>query len=40
VDAGLGEAQTGGPLAGPFDRPVDVLKGILGENAVVAEALD
>jgi hypothetical protein len=40
MDARLGKAQTGGTLAGPFDRTVDVLKGVLGENAVVTEALD
>jgi hypothetical protein len=28
VDAWLGEAQTGGTLAGPFDRTIDLLKGV------------
>ena len=38
MGARLGEAQTGGALACPLNRTVDVLKGILSEDAVVTQA--
>jgi hypothetical protein len=38
VGAQIGEAQTGGALACPLDRTVDVLKGFLSEDAVATEA--
>jgi len=38
VGARIGEAQTGGALACPLDRTVDVLKGVLSEDAVATEA--
>src|SRR5271169_901061 len=40
VDAGIGKAQSRGALAGTLDWTVDLLKGLLGEDAVVTEALD
>jgi hypothetical protein len=40
VDARIGKAQSGSALAGPLDRAIDPLKGLLGEDAVVTEALD
>jgi hypothetical protein len=40
VDARIGEAEPGGALASALDRAVDLLKGIFGEDAIVAEALD
>ena len=40
VDARIGKAQSGGALAGMLDRAVDPLKALLGEDAVVTEALD
>ena len=40
MSAGIGEAQTGGALAGVLDWAVDVLKSVLGENTVMTEALD
>jgi hypothetical protein len=40
VDARIGKAQSGGALAGTLDRAIDPLKGLLGEDAVVTEALD
>ena len=40
MDAGVGKAQPGGALAGMLDRAVDPLKRVLGEDAVVTEALD
>jgi hypothetical protein len=36
----VGEAESGGALAGTLDRTIDPLKGLLGEDAVVTEALD
>src|SRR5437016_9320127 len=40
MDARIGKAQSGGALAGPLDRAIDPLKALLGEDAVVTEALD
>ena len=40
MDARIGKAQTGGALAIDRDGIVDVLEAILGEDAVMAEALD
>ena len=40
VDAWIGKAQSGGALAGMLDRAIDPLKGLLGEDAIVTEALD
>lgn len=40
MEAGIGKAQSGGALASMPDRTVDLLKGLPGEDAVVADALD
>ena len=40
MDARIGKAQTRGALTIDRDRIVDVLEAILGEDAVMAEALD
>jgi len=40
MGAGIGKAQSRGALASLLDRAIDALKGILGEDAVVTEALD
>ena len=40
MDARIGKAQTGGALAIGRDWIIDVLEAILGEDAVMAEALD
>src|SRR3974377_1227994 len=40
MGAGIGKAQSRGALASLLDRAIDALKGVLGEDAVVTEALD
>ena len=40
MNAWIGEAESRGALTGALDRAVDLLKGLLGEDAVVTEALD
>src|SRR5438477_7622480 len=40
MDARIGKAQSGGTLTGTLDRAIDLLKSVLGEDAVVTEALD
>ena len=37
---GSAKSQSGGALAGMLDRVIDPLKGFLGEDAVVTEALE
>src|SRR5258708_19336153 len=39
VHARIGKAQPGGALAGGLDRAVDLLEGVLGEDAIMAEPL-
>ena len=40
MGAGIGKAKSRGALASLLDRAIDALKGVLGEDAVVTEALD